>query len=106
MQKRFAWFAWAVLAYNLPVILWGAYVRASFSGDGCGANWPSCNGQFLPGQMSAPTAIEFTHRMMTSVDSLAVVAMCIWAFLAFPKHIATTANESTLVIMRCVNSIA
>jgi heme A synthase len=41
-QRTFAIFAWAVLAYNLPVILWGAYVRVSFSGDGCGANWPFC----------------------------------------------------------------
>jgi heme A synthase len=86
MHKRFAWFASAVLAYNLPVIVWGAYVRVSFSGDGCGANWPTCNGQFLPAQMSAPTAIEYTHRIMTSVDSVVVVALCIWAFLAFPKR--------------------
>ena len=47
-RKNFARFAWIVLAYNLAVILWGAYVRASFSGDGCGAHWPTCAGQFLP----------------------------------------------------------
>jgi len=84
-RRRFAWFAWAVLAYNLAVILWGAYVRASFSGDGCGAHWPTCEGQFLPTQMAKPKLIEFTHRMMTSVDSLATIALCGWAFLAFPK---------------------
>ncbi|HEY3940438.1 MAG TPA: COX15/CtaA family protein [Bryobacteraceae bacterium] len=82
----FGRFAWGVLAYNLPVILWGAYVRVSFSGDGCGAHWPSCNGQLLPTQMAAPTMIEFTHRMMTSLDSIAVIALCVWAFLAFPKR--------------------
>src|ERR1700753_4346312 len=86
MQRRFALFAWIVLAYNVPVILWGAYVRVSFSGDGCGANWPFCNGQLIPQQMTVPTAIEFTHRMMTSLDSAAVIALCIWAFLAFPKQ--------------------
>jgi cytochrome c oxidase assembly protein subunit 15 len=85
-QKWFARFAWGVLAYNIPVILWGAYVRVSFSGDGCGAHWPSCNGQLLPAQMALPTVIEFTHRMMTSLDSIAVVALCAWAFLAFPKR--------------------
>jgi heme A synthase len=85
-RRRFAWFAWAVLAYNIPVILWGAYVRASFSGDGCGAHWPTCNGEFLPSTMAVPTAIEFTHRMMTSVDSVAVVAMCILCFRIFPKR--------------------
>jgi cytochrome c oxidase assembly protein subunit 15 len=85
-QKRFAKFAWGVLAYNIPVILWGAYVRASFSGDGCGAHWPFCNGQMIPQNMAAPMAIEFTHRMMTTIDSIAVIAMCVWTFRAFPRH--------------------
>jgi heme a synthase len=85
-QKRFAKFAWAVLAYNIPVILWGAYVRASFSGDGCGAHWPFCNGQMIPQNMGAPMAVEFTHRMTTTIDSVAVIAMCVWAFRAFPRH--------------------
>ncbi|MFL6352963.1 MAG: COX15/CtaA family protein [Bryobacteraceae bacterium] len=85
-RKRFARFAWAVLAYNIPVILWGAYVRASFSGDGCGAHWPFCNGQMIPQNMGAPMAIEFTHRMMTTLDSVAVIAMCVWAFRAFPRR--------------------
>src|SRR6185437_13460548 len=85
-RKRFAMFAAAVLAYNIPVILWGAYVRISFSGDGCGANWPSCNGQLIPHHMAAPMAIEFTHRAMTSLDTFATLAMAIWAFLSFPKR--------------------
>lgn len=84
-RRNFARFAWAVLAYNLAVILWGAYVRASFSGDGCGAHWPTCAGQFLPTQMAKPRLIEFTHRMMTTLDSLATIALCVWAFLAYPK---------------------
>ena len=84
-QRRCAIFAWLVLAYNLPVILWGAYVRASFSGDGCGAHWPSCNGSLIPQHMATPMAIEYTHRAMTSVDTFAVIALCIWAFLAFPR---------------------
>jgi heme A synthase len=88
-RKRFALFAWAVLAFNIPVILWGAYVRISFSGDGCGAHWPFCNGQVIPTHMATPMAIEFTHRAMTGVDTFAVLAMCMWAFLVFPpKHAA------------------
>lgn len=84
-RRRFAIFAWFVLAYNLPVILWGAYVRVSFSGDGCGAHWPFCNGEVIPQHMAAPMAIEFTHRAMTSLDTIAVIALCVWAFLAFPR---------------------
>jgi heme A synthase len=85
-RRHFGAFAAAVLAYNIPVILWGAYVRISFSGDGCGANWPFCNGQVIPRHMAAPMAIEFTHRATTSLDTFATLAMVIWAFLAFPKR--------------------
>src|SRR6195952_2183312 len=84
-RKRFRWFAWALLVYNLAVILWGAYVRASFSGDGCGAHWPFCSGQALPANMTTQTMIEFTHRMMSSVDVIGTIGLCAWAFLAFPK---------------------
>lgn len=85
-RKFFARFAWLVLAYNLPVILWGAYVRVSFSGDGCGANWPTCGGQFIPRNMGVPMAIEYTHRMTTIVDTVAVAALLIWAFVAYPRQ--------------------
>ncbi len=84
-RRKFAWFAWAVLAYNLPVILWGAFVRVSFSGDGCGDHWPTCNGQVFPIHMAKPRLIEFAHRMTTGLDTFAVIALCIWAFQAFPK---------------------
>lgn len=84
-RKWFAVFAWALLAFNIPVILWGAYVRVSFSGDGCGAHWPFCAGQVIPEHMAAPMAIEFTHRMMTTVDSIGAIVLCIWAFRSFPK---------------------
>ncbi len=85
-RTLFTRFSWAVLLYNLPVILWGAYVRVSFSGDGCGAHWPTCNGQFLPQKMAAPMAIEFAHRMMTSLDTFAVLLLVAWAWAAFPKR--------------------
>src|SRR6201996_2136754 len=99
-RMRFEWFAWALLVYNLPVILWGAYVRVSFSGDGCGAHWPFCNGEVIPHKMAAPMAIEFTHRMMTSLDSLAVIALCVWAFLSFPrKHAIRLFSILSLVFL-------
>src|SRR5581483_6960092 len=86
-RKWFSRFAWAVLAYNIPVILWGAYVRVSFSGDGCGANWPLCGGgQVIPQHMAAPRLIEFTHRVMTGGDLVIAIAMVLWAFLSFPKR--------------------
>jgi len=89
-QRRFALYAWGVLGYNLAVILWGAYVRASGSGAGCGNDWPRCNGQVAPVSPSGATLIEFTHRAMTVLDLVLVAALLAWAFRAFgARHRAT-----------------
>jgi heme a synthase len=99
-HRRFAKFACGVLVYNILVILWGAYVRISFSGDGCGAHWPFCNGQVIPQNMGAAMAIEFTHRMMTSIDSVAVIAMSVWAFRTFPRpHLVRLFSVLSLVFL-------
>jgi len=82
----FARFAWGVVAYNLAVILWGAYVRATGSGAGCGNHWPLCNGQVTPQSSSIHTIIEFTHRAMTGLDAALVAVLPIWAFRVFPRR--------------------
>ena len=61
-MPKVARYAWAVLAYNVAVILWGAYVRATGSGAGCGAHWPLCNGEVVPRAAGVATLIEFSHR--------------------------------------------
>jgi len=82
---RFAIYAWAVLAYNLLVILWGAFVRASGSGAGCGSHWPLCNGEVVPLAPQVATLIEFSHRVTTSLAGLLVIGLVFGAFRAFPK---------------------
>lgn len=104
-RKRFAQFAWAVLAFNIPVILWGAFVRISFSGDGCGDHWPFCNGQVIPTHMAAPMAIEFTHRAMTGVDTVAVLAMCIGAFVLFPRKHAVRLHAALSVLFLVMEAL-
>jgi heme A synthase len=79
-------FAWGVLAYNILVILWGAYVRATGSGAGCGNHWPLCNGEVVPQAPGAHTVIEFTHRMMTGIDVVPVGLLVWWVFRAFPRR--------------------
>lgn len=82
---RFAAFAWAVLVYNLGVVAWGAYVRATGSGAGCGSNWPLCNGQVIPRAEEVATLIEFSHRVTSGIALLLVVAMLVWARRSFPR---------------------
>ncbi len=83
---KFRNFAWGVLAYNILVIIWGAYVRASRSGDGCGDHWPKCNGELIPNAASlTKTWVEYAHRGMTVVDGFLILALVIWAFRIYPK---------------------
>ncbi len=85
-HRLFARFAWGVLAYNVVVILWGALVRATGSGAGCGGHWPLCNGELLPNVSQIGTVIEFTHRIMSGVALVLVVGMFAWARRAFPPR--------------------
>ncbi len=82
---RFQRFAWATLGYTILVVLWGAYVRATGAGAGCGSHWPLCNGEVLPRAPRLETIIEFTHRVTSGVAGLAVAALFIWAWRAFPR---------------------
>lgn len=85
-RNRFATFAWGVLAYNLLVILWGAYVRASGSGAGCGDHWPQCNGQIIPRAPAIETLVEFSHRLTTGLSGLLVIGLALWAFRAYERR--------------------
>src|ERR1035441_4219945 len=86
MPKAFARYAWAVLAYNVGVVLWGAFVRATGSGAGCGNHWPLCNGTATPHSASAATIIEFTHRVTSGLDLALVALLVVWAFRRFPRR--------------------
>lgn len=79
--SRFARAAWAVLVANLAVIAWGAFVRASGSGAGCGSHWPLCDGQVVPRAPDAAQMIEFTHRLTSGIALLLVVWLLAWALL-------------------------
>jgi len=82
-------FAWTVLAYFIAVILWGAVVRATGAGAGCGNHWPLCNGTVLQHSASANTMIEFTHRITSGISFFSAVALLVWTFAATMRgHLA------------------
>jgi heme A synthase len=80
----FARYAWGVLGVTLFVILWGALVRGTGSGAGCGAHWPLCNGEVLPPAPSTATLIEYTHRASSGVAFLLVAGLYGWSRRVFP----------------------
>jgi cytochrome c oxidase assembly protein subunit 15 len=93
-------FAWFVVFCNLLVILWGALVRASGSGAGCGNHWPLCNGQVIPVSPGFHTIIEFTHRMMVGGSTFLVLALLLWSFRAtFKGHAARALAVASALLL-------
>ncbi len=84
-SKFFSWFCFAVLCFCLLIILWGAWVRISHSGDGCGQSWPSCQGKYLidSGEQEK-TWIEWIHRATSGLFGIMVILLVILSFLKFP----------------------
>ncbi|GAA6733514.1 heme o synthase [Thermus oshimai] len=78
-------YAWGVLVWNVLVALFGAYVRATGAGAGCGAHWPTCNGAIIPRAPQVETLIEFTHRATSGLAFLSVLALFLLALRALPK---------------------
>lgn len=68
----------AYLAYTVGVILWGALVRATLSGDGCGDHWPLCNGEVVPLAPSTETMIELTHRVTSGLAWFIAAGFLVW----------------------------
>lgn len=94
--RRFAWF---VLAYNVAVIVWGAAVRATGSGGGCGEHWPLCNGTLALHHPAVATMIELSHRATSGVDLLSVLGLFFWTLMAAPRrHLARAGAIAVLVL--------
>jgi heme a synthase len=83
--SKFAGFARFVLVYNIVVVVWGVFLRASKSGDGCGQYWLTCHGEIVPSAPELKTVIEFAHRLMSGLDFLIVLALLIWTFYIYGK---------------------
>ena len=89
-----------MLGFNFLVILWGAYVRASGSGAGCGSHWPLCNGVVVPRTPSTATLIELTHRVTSGLALILVLGLCVWARRVRPKgHLVRTGSALALGFM-------
>ena len=62
-----------LIYYTILVILWGAWVRISKSGDGCGEHWPLCHGEWIPNSKPVATWIEFSHRLSTGIYGILIL---------------------------------
>lgn len=83
-QKRLTQWLYFFWIYTLLVIAWGAWVRISHSGNGCGDHWPLCQGDLIPDLQDKKTLVEYSHRLMSGAYGLIVF----WIFFYFRKTTA------------------
>lgn len=108
------------LVYTVLVILFGAVVRITGSGAGCGQHWPTCQGEVAHLPNNLKTAIEFTHRLTSGVSVLVVFALTVYtvrrtvrghvarraAFVACALMIVESLIGAALVLLRYVGENA
>jgi cytochrome c oxidase assembly protein subunit 15 len=83
--RRFRQISFILIFYTVLVILWGAWVRISHSGDGCGDTWPLCHGQLVPEAARAKTWVEYAHRSMSGLFGIFIILLYLRARKLFPK---------------------
>lgn len=86
--------------FNFAVILFGAVVRITGSGAGCGQHWPSCHGEILHLPASVETLIELSHRATSGLDLLLCLAVLVISLRSFEKgHLARCGAALALLFM-------
>jgi heme A synthase len=98
-------YAWIFLAYNIAVVIWGAFVRASGSGAGCGNHWPLCNGEVIPQSPALHTIIEFTHRITSALALIGVLVLWYLVRRVTLKRAAARWSALAAVILMVVEAL-
>ncbi len=92
-------FAWGFVAYLVAVILFGAWVRITHSGAGCGSHWPTCHGELVPLAPSIETIIEYTHRLTSGFLGILGLGLVAGAAVSHGRGRVLTAAIVTLVFI-------
>lgn len=103
-HSQFSRFSWALVLYTVFVIIWGAWVRISHSGDGCGNHWPLCEGSFIPTEAETKTWIEYLHRLTSGFYGIFVAVLTVWAFRLFPRKSAQRQIAITTFILMIIEA--
>lgn len=99
-QKNLSRYAWVLVYYTLFVIVWGAWVRISHSGDGCGNSWPLCDGALFPKEAETKTWIEYFHRLTSGFYGIVVMHLFYLTRKYFPPASQQrTWGLATLILM-------
>jgi cytochrome c oxidase assembly protein subunit 15 len=79
VKRAARWLAVAATIGMFIVLLMGATVTNTGSSEGCGKSWPLCHGEFIP-EYAFETMVEYSHRLVTGVEGLLILALSVTAF--------------------------
>jgi cytochrome c oxidase assembly protein subunit 15 len=69
------------LVIGFAQVVFGAIVRITGSGLGCGDHWPDCFGSFTPAHSGPALLVEISHRYGAAALALAIVVLAVVAWL-------------------------
>lgn len=104
-SRSFSRFAYFVLAYTLGVIVFGAWVRITGSGAGCGQHWPTCHGEVVHRPQSVETVIELTHRVTSGLSLPLALALMIWSLRKFARRHPARAGSVVAVVFLVIEAL-
>lgn len=102
---RFSRVAWLAAGYTLFVVLFGAVVRITGSGAGCGQHWPTCHGELAHMPRSVETLIELTHRVTSGLCLPLVLVLWFRAVKIFPPGHATRRYAALVTLLMVVEAL-
>jgi len=95
LQRRIKRLAIVSTLGMLILLLGGALVTKTESGDGCGSSWPLCHGQFIPNEINFELLIEFSHRLVTCIVSILVLILVVLTW----KHMTNISERKFLSVL-------
>jgi heme A synthase len=79
----FSWLAVITSLLTLGLIFFGAIVRVTDSGLGCGNEWPLCHGSIFPPLDNLTAWIEWSHRLFAALIGILGIGMLVLAWRAY-----------------------
>ena len=83
MVRTLKWLSVTASIIMVFILMGGALVTKTDSGDGCGKSWPLCHGELIPSEITPELIIELSHRVVSGIGGIVILAL---AYLAW-KHI-------------------
>lgn len=100
VSQRVQWGIWLTGLYSVFVILFGAVVRITGSGAGCGQHWPTCYGDIVPLHASVGSLIEYTHRLTSGLCLWLVIGVAVAVYrTTAPGHPARLPAKVSVVFI-------